>query len=100
MRVSFLLCLLFVGVTFAALDKKKHCKCRIQANKRIINGNIYFKFSKNQKKITKSKCRKSTGRDVEQLSYPWQVSLEIKDIIPIPDMMKRLLPDQYKVTNH
>lgn len=41
-----------------------------------------------------------TGRDVEQLSFPWQVSLQLKEIVPVPDVMKRLMPDNYKVSYH
>jgi len=71
-----LLCLLFVNAVFS-LDKANDCKCRIQASKRIVG-----------------------GRDADQASYPWQISVMTKDRVQVPKFLRKFVPNRLKMEMH
>lgn len=71
-----LLCLFLVDEAIS-LNKDQWCKCRIRSKKRIIG-----------------------GREAEQTAYPWMVTLQAKEKNPVPDDLRKLVPEQKKIDRH
>ena len=68
--------LLLVDVA-VTLNKDRDCKCRIKSSTRIIG-----------------------GREADPMGYPWIVSLQNKERNPVPDHLRKLVPEQRKIDRH
>lgn len=105
--------LLHVNVVFSL--NKRDCKCRIQANRRIIGGerfgllsrrsfdaSVYWLGSNQRVTLRRnfSSCIWIVGRDTAPSSFPWLVTLQWKERDPLPDSLRRLYPDSRKTRFH
>ena len=70
-----LLALLLVDVVVAL--NKANCKCRIKSSKRIIG-----------------------GREADPTGFPWQISLQKKEKVPVPDHLRKMVPEKTKIDLH
>lgn len=67
-------CILFAELA-SSFDKEKHCKCRIEAGKRIVGGRIVF-----------------------PTNYPWHISLSMEE--QQPKETRRWIPAREKIEAH
>ena len=74
LKISLFACFMFVNLVYS-LEKSKDCKCKIQANKRIIGGRI-----------------------AHHTDYPWTVSISTKP--QFPESIRKIVPEQEKVKAH
>lgn len=97
---SFLLTVLvglfFVSVAFT-FDQKRDCKCRSTVSKRIINGKWLESLVRSSDQTNRNSL---LGRIADQASYPWQISINMKDSFPLPDILRRLVPNRIKLEKH
>lgn len=72
--LTVLISLILAG-SITALDKEDDCQCRILPQSRIIGGKL-----------------------AHHTAYPWQVIVAIKDTVPVPDFLRKRVPDFIKVS--